>query len=180
LNWIEYIKENDNQALIKLYSLYRDEFIEWLGRKYSIENNIAKDIFQTSIVVLYDNVISEKLTKLNSNIKTYLFGIGKNKAYEYLRDKDRSSKFSITQLDLSFNSESYNEQDERILKLTNTLSKMGGPCKEIIESFYYKEMDITAITAKMGYKNNDTTKNQKYKCIKRLQKLLSAHKYTID
>jgi len=37
-------------------------------------------------------------------------------------------------------------------------------------------MSMDDITSLMGYKNRDTTKNLKYKCIKRLQKAISEHK----
>ena len=38
----------------------------------------ATDIFQDTMVCLYENVVSEKLEVMSSTFKTYVFSIGKN------------------------------------------------------------------------------------------------------
>jgi len=51
------------------------------------------------------------------------------------------------------------------------LHLLGDPCKSLLELYYYKRLSMAEITEAMEYKNVDTTKNLKYKCIKRLRKL---------
>ena len=41
--------------------------------------------------------------------------------------------------------------------------------------YYIHDKRMDEITAMMGYKNADTTKNQKYKCLKRLQHIYFGH-----
>jgi len=51
------------------------------------------------------------------------------------------------------------------------LQLLGDPCKTLLELYYYKRLSMAQITSSMDYKNVDTTKNLKYKCIKRLRRL---------
>jgi len=179
LNWIEYIKNDENQALKELYSTYRNECVGWLQTKQSLQLEDAKEIFQTAVVILYDNVISGKLEQLNSNIKSYLYGICKNKAFELYRQQKRvSSKEEFPTIHAYVIDEvSDNEVLESEIKQMNrALSKLGDPCRLILQLYYYKKMSMADITLKMGYKNAATTKNLKYKCIKRLQKAINEHK----
>ncbi|MBK6498767.1 MAG: hypothetical protein IPG00_11645 [Saprospiraceae bacterium] len=68
--------------------------------------------------------------------------------------------------------EEYQEiAQEDLLKANAALFKLGEPCKSLLELSYYQQMKLDDITLLLGYKNNDTTKNLKYKCMKRLQKI---------
>jgi len=59
-------------------------------KMYNVSEETAKDAFQLSIVVLYENIVSEKIKILTSDLKTYLFGIVKNKVREIIK---RESKY---------------------------------------------------------------------------------------
>ena len=65
--------------------------------------------------------------------------------------------------------------ETKINAVDNMLHNMGDPCKSILQLYYYKRFSMTEVCTQMGYKNSDTVKNQKYKCLKRLQKLLKNH-----
>jgi len=53
------------------------------------------------------------------------------------------------------------------------LEKLGQPCQRIVELFYFEKKNMTEISEALGYKNPDTAKNQKCKCMARLRKLFS-------
>ncbi len=178
LNWIEHIKNDENRALKELYAMYRDECVQWLMSKQNLQLEDAKEIFQTAVVILYDNVITGKLEELNSHIKSYLIGICKNKAYELYRQQKRVSYPEVFPTIQAYVMEEDDKHvlEEEVQQMNQALTGLGDPCRSIIQLFYYKKMSMDDITALMGYKNSDTTKNLKYKCIKRLQKALHLHK----
>ena len=60
--------------------------------------------------------------------------------------------------------------------MNQAMTGLGDPCRSILQLFYYKRMSMEDITALMGYKNAATTKNLKYKCLKRLQLTVKQHK----
>ncbi len=82
---VESIRNGDESALRSLYREYRQPFIKWMRSEYSCSEDDAADIFQASVVVLYDNIISGKLQHLDKGLKEYLLGIGRLKGYEWLR-----------------------------------------------------------------------------------------------
>ena len=69
------------------------------------------------------------------------------------------------------NLEELNRKEEDLQMVERCLHLLGDPCKTLLELYYYKRLSMAEITEAMEYKNVDTTKNLKYKCIKRLRKL---------
>ena len=178
MDWILEIRKNENAALRQLYSLYKTECIGWLTSKGNVQLEDAKEIFQTSVVILYDNVISGKLEQLNSNVKTYLIGICKNKAYELYRAQKKTRVTDQFPTMRSYIMEGVSEKvelEERIDAMTLALNTLGDPCRLLLQLFYYKKKSMEEITGLMAYKNASTTKNLKYKCIKRLQASMVEH-----
>lgn len=176
MDWISYIKENENQALKDIYSAHRASCLSWLRSSYSISEEDAKEIFQSSIIILYDNVMTNKLKELTVSLKSYLFSIAKNKAREHFRKVGKMVDGEKHQLVSSDNGiEVKQKLEAKINKVNLALQRIGDPCKSLLQLYYYKRFSMTEIGTLMGYKNSDTVKNQKYKCIKRLQKILIDH-----
>jgi len=176
LDWIKEIKRNDNKALKLFYKTYRKDVLLWLGKNYNIDMETGADIFQQSIVLFYDKVIQNKLTDENANVKTYIYGICKNKALTQLR-KDKKENSFKKEYSRMISTKENNENDfleKKNETLSEALDKIGNPCKKILELFYYKMYNIEEISTVLGYKNANTTKTQKYKCIKRLQLMVLA------
>lgn len=180
-DWIFYIKHEDNKALSKIYTLFRNECTSWLINNYSLDPDSATEIFQNAVIVLYDNVITGKLKELTSSIKTYLFGIARNQAMVYKTNISRNSKIDLNdQILMIIEEDTENFVIENDLKTADlALEIIGEPCKSLLQLYYYKEMSMEEITILLGYKNADTTKNQKYKCMKRLQKAFKEYKEKI-
>jgi hypothetical protein len=72
-----------------------------------------------------------------------------------------------------------NDLESKIETCNQFLNEIGDPCKTLLRLFYFGKRSMTQITNEMGYKNPDTTKNQKYKCLKRLQLMAMNHKEKI-
>ncbi|MDN5201741.1 sigma-70 family RNA polymerase sigma factor [Fulvivirgaceae bacterium BMA10] len=172
---IESIKSGDEAELGKIYQKYRMEFISWVVKNYSCTIDEAKDVYQLAIVIFYENIISGRLVEMTSSIKSYLFAIGKNKMLE---QKKLANKYTYN-LDGTMNmiheeedSKEMAEKEEKTFKMVeNCLNLLGDPCKKLLELYYYQRKSMPEITEILGYKNADTAKNQKYKCMKRLKKI---------
>lgn len=178
MNWIERFRQDDNAALKELYLDYKDECLNWCYQKFGIENEAAIELFQSSVIIVYDNVQQGKLTELTSSIKTYLFAICRNKALEYKRRLQKlSPEEAIPTLEMHVNeSEEHDIYEQKLEVMSKALDILGDPCKKLLQLYYYQQQKMTEITEALGYKNADTAKNQKYKCMKRLQKLVAEHK----
>lgn len=175
---IENIKNKDGEKeLKKVYSLYRNEFILWAVSKYSCTTEEAQDIFQQVVVIFYENIKTGRLTEITNTVKTYLFSIGKNKIQELLRKRKRS--MSAENSDYFVNTAIfYGDEDIYSMKeldmVTNCLNELGDPCKTLLVQCFYYNHSMTEISDLLDYKNSDTVKNMKYKCIQRLKKLFHS------
>jgi RNA polymerase sigma-70 factor (ECF subfamily) len=62
--------------------------------------------------------------------------------------------------------------DENLFLIAKkALGHLGQPCQQLVELFYYEKKSMEEISARLNYKNADTAKNQKCKCMARLRSL---------
>lgn len=180
---LERIRLGGQSELGMIYEAYRSEFIQWITKEFQCSTDDGKDIYQLSILIFYDNVKSGKLEHLVSSIKTYLFGIGKNVARDNMRKQKRNTTINQEQwLKEYLVDEPGNPvEEEAFIAAKRALEKLGQPCQRLIELFYYEKKSMEEISAEMSYKNSETAKNQKCKCMARLRKLYEeeTHKTTL-
>ena len=180
---IEKIRLGGQSELGMIYEEYRSEFIQWIIKEYHCSDDDSKDIYQLTILIFYDNVKSGKLEHLVSTIKTYLFGIGKNIAKENMRKARRHTPINQEKwLKEYLIDEPDQVVDEDAFSIAKkALEKLGQPCQKLVELFYYEKKSMDEISAMLNYKNAETAKNQKCKCMARLRKLfeLETSKTTI-
>lgn len=176
IDWISSLKTNENKTLKLVYSKYREPCTSFIQNKYHITEDESREIFQLSIIILYDKIISSKLTELHCDLKNYILGIAHNKVYELYRRKKRDQKLKdATLMQCLFSTEPEESEAFELLvsKLNQALNKIGDPCRHILQLFYYKKVSLSDITVLLDYKNVNTTKNLKYKCINRLKKTMA-------
>ncbi|MBK9151243.1 MAG: sigma-70 family RNA polymerase sigma factor [Saprospiraceae bacterium] len=179
MDWINQLKTDENSALKDLYSQYKKSCLQWIMGEFNIKAHEASEIFQTSVIIFYDNYKRDKLEGFTGDILPYVKGIIRNKCMEYFRKKEKSG---ITVTDHILINHVAEEDSEDKIKLENDISRMtfcleilGEPCRSVLKLFYYDDMDMRSIAALMGYKNVDSVKTQKYKCIRRLQNIFFGH-----
>jgi RNA polymerase sigma factor (sigma-70 family) len=170
---IQKIKSGGQTELGLVYEEYREEFIRWAIKEYNCSMDDSQDIYQLTILIFYDNIRQGKLEHLVSSVKTYLFGIGKNVVRENMRKEKRYVPISKEKwLKENLIDEPSDPIDESAFdRAKNALAKLGQPCQRLVELFYYEKKSIPEITLEMNYKNPETAKNQKCKCMARLRKL---------
>lgn len=133
----------------------------------------AKDVFQESVIVLYDRVKKGNF-ELSSKLKTFIYSVCRRLWLKKLTYKSRNAgnlkDFEET-LPVEEYVEDYEEKDRQFKLMEAALQRLGEPCRTIIEDFYINNKSMQEICIKFGYTNADNAKNQKYKCLQRLKKL---------
>jgi RNA polymerase sigma factor (sigma-70 family) len=169
---IESLKQGDTRALQNFYSAHRREFIGWVQKAFGYPPEEATDIYQDAIIVVYENILSEKITTLKASLKTYLFSIGKNKLLRKI-DKDKrmeSEPESVPMLrEVSTELDDEQELHARYQAFADYFETMGDPCKSILYLYYFKNLAMQKIAAMIGYKSEDVVKSQKVRCLKTLK-----------
>ena len=185
-NLIAQIRGGDENKLAAIYRAYRNDFIYWAVRHFSCDEDLAKDVFQVSVTIFYENIMSGKLGKLSSSVKTYLFAIGKNKLHENQVRRDRDLKIQQHEgrkIKENFQLEPLegdaNERETLYQTLEKALDELGEPCRTVLDMYYYRQMSIDQIAGALQYKGTDSAKTQKYKCLTRLKKIFAEQMKTI-
>ncbi|MGB3948548.1 MAG: sigma-70 family RNA polymerase sigma factor [Bacteroidia bacterium] len=174
---IDNIKQGNQQPLMDVYKLYRNEFISFAFTHYACDSESAKDIFQDVLVAFYENIKSGKLTEITGDLKTYLFAIGKFKIINFQKREARKVTFDTFSLINSQhqieNSMADKEEQEFIKSTINRfLNEQCEDCKKVLEMYYFEELDMKTIAEKMGYKNANVAKKKKYECFKKMAEMV--------
>jgi RNA polymerase sigma factor (sigma-70 family) len=179
---IETIRNGDKRPLAEVYSAFRSEFMNWISAHYTCTREEAQDIYQASIITLYENIHSEKLLHLNGTIKTYLFAIGKNKAMELRRHEKKINTHSdVEEIELEDIKDWEKDKRERDLVLVErSLKKLGEPCKTMLELYYLHGMGLEELAKHLNYRNANTIKNLKCRCLAKLRELMVEESKQVD
>ncbi len=134
----------------------------------------AKDVFQESIVVLYEKVKSGSF-ELNCLIKTYLYSVARrlwlkrlHQLQKTLPEVDNNMEDTIA---IEDEVEAHEQRNAEFHLMEKAMLGLGEPCKSLLEAYYLQKKNMSEIATSFGYTNADNAKNQKYKCLMRLKKL---------
>ncbi|HEX2898524.1 MAG TPA: sigma-70 family RNA polymerase sigma factor [Bacteroidia bacterium] len=157
--------------------LYQQHYpmVRYLVVQNSGSTEEADDVFQDGLLVLIHKLRGGDF-QLTASLKTYLYAVCRNLWLKRLKDKGRTKLIDFENpVDVA--DEAPEESNEPVLKsLRECLEAIGDSCRKILERYYYLKMSMEEIAADLGYTNADNVKNQKYKCILRLRKLMDEKK----
>lgn len=155
----------------------------FLRNHYDLDEDVCKDIFQDSFVVLYDNIRQGKLDNLTSSLSTYFIGICRNKALAYLRLSGRNVNLDMEEdfnpegdiddrrlsllLDICSDETSRQEQLEEAVR--TLVSNLPHPCDKILWGFYRDNLSIRQLAEIYGY-SEGSAKVIKHRCLEKFSK----------
>src|SRR5690606_31569945 len=145
---IKEIRAGNQRVLADTYQQYRTEFIHWAYKKYNYPMEDGREVYQVSFFIFYDNVMSGTLENMISNLKTYLFAIGKNKILESHRRNARHV-YDVKEEILKSDEEDLELQHDKEVQyrqISRALQKLGDPCKRILQMVYYQNRSMEFIT----------------------------------
>jgi len=171
----ERLRSDDKAALEGVYNSYRKEFLYYCAR-YPIDKTAILDIYQDAIIAMHQNFVMSQVVLTSSSIKTYLFGIGKNKLYKKLKEQNR---VLLIENEVSDAYESIDIESqlptENQVALAKNIAKISESCQIILKLFYYRGLTIEEIVDMTNYKDGNTVRSQKSRCLKQLKSLFKIH-----
>jgi RNA polymerase sigma factor (sigma-70 family) len=163
---------SDERALTYLYKEYA-EMVNHLILSNSGSKDDADDIFQDTIIILYEKIKSGAFV-LRSSLKAYIYSVSRNLWLYKLRQMSRDSKLNESFMiipDDNINADSFYEENEKQNKITEYIRLLGESCKKILLLFYYEKLSTKEIAIKMNLAGSDYVKTQKYRCLQKLKSL---------
>ncbi len=164
--------------LSKLYLRYRDEFVQWATNANKIDMEVACDIYQDAIVILYEKITSGE--QISVQTKTYLFGIGKKLIARVFEKQDIVSRHQQKVGEhigfLLGESETSNPEQQKLLTILKLkLDELGEPCSSILSLYYYEQYSLKEIGTTLNYSDSNVVKTQKSRCLKKLRSYLKSN-----
>lgn len=158
---IEHLRNNKYQkATNGLYNILPSV------KKYVVSNNgstdDAKDIFQDALVILYKNV-QDKNFALTVPLATYMLGIVKNLWLQELRRRNKIP-VAVEQTEIA---EVIITEERNFDIAKAAFNLLGERCRKLLIMFYFKKKSYKELASFLGFGDERTAKNQKYRCLQK-------------
>lgn len=172
------------------------EYYDKIFHKPNVDVEGMKDIFQSSLLALWDNIRNRRLyvedgelkgkdgSTFTSTLTTYFMGIVNNKYLEWLRKNPivPSIKLEKEKVPEDFSDDDivdgFDEDDETYRRrriVSHRVSHLAKQCNKILTLYYYEEKDYDEIMVLMPtFQSKDALKTAKYKCLKRLRESVTG------
>ncbi len=165
------LAKNDKKAV---ETIYRTNYS--MVQSLIINNNgsadDAKDIFQETMIVLYEKARSGTF-ELNCLIKTYVYSVARRLWLKRLQQASRITGdigHAENTVPVEEDLDDHHRRDSDFGLMEKALGTLGEPCKSLLEAFYLQKKNMQDIALSFGYTNAENAKTQKYKCLGRLKK----------
>lgn len=156
---IEGVRQQDDKILNWLYDSYFKVVKKHVLNNSGSQEDVS-DVFQDSIIVLYNQIIENKI-ELRTDLKGYFFGIASNIWSAQLRKKQRTSELEID-IPEEENDEIINDPIlERVI--SRAFQKLK-PDQQIVLTLFSEGNSYEEIAKKMDLKNETYARRKKYLC----------------
>lgn len=174
----------DSNEIYQFISKEWNKVLPYLKKRFEIGEEDCKDIFQESVIILYNNIQLGKLNNLTSSLSTYFISICKNKALEFIR---KNSKYTHLETERSFDlidGEIKSDKIEALLALDDgdaviqeqkealvreIVKDLPSPCNELLWGFYRDELSMKTLAEMYNYKSESSVKVTKHRCCEKFR-----------
>jgi len=173
-----------NEDKTSIEKIYREHYN--MVQSMVINNNgspdDAADIFQELMIVLFEKAKTDSF-ELHCQLKTFIYAVSRRLWLKKLSQQQRyngSNDHIDEVVSVEEDLEVHERRQQEFTIMETALSKIGEPCKSLLEAYYIQKKQMQAIAADFGYTNADNAKTQKYKCLVRLKKLFFAQYKNVE
>ncbi|MCR6639477.1 MAG: sigma-70 family RNA polymerase sigma factor [Sporocytophaga sp.] len=175
------IRTGDNESVLS--NLYKDVLPHI--KKYIISNSgsyeDAKDIFQDTVVIFYNQV---KLNRFDERkeIGAFMYSVARNL---WINKAKRDNKLVNT---AEFDDSEEDGMDvladmitaEKAKAIEDLMERVGEECKKLLMYTIYDKISLKEIAVKMGYSSDQVAKTYSYRCRQKLFNLVKDNSYIIS
>lgn len=172
------VRDNQPHVLEHLYQQLRPQIQSFVQRNGGSEQD-GEDLLQDGIIAFYTNVRRGSFElKQSTKVTTYINQICRFKWLDQLKSARKKSSVMMEEehvRDYGENPEYYQNLDrmEKVKKVEQMFAELGEKCKKLLTLFYYEKKSMAEINDIMSFSGN-TSKNEKYRCMKKLKTLYAA------
>jgi DNA-directed RNA polymerase specialized sigma24 family protein len=154
---------------IPLATLYQSVFpvlCRYISKKGgSLEE--SKDIFHDALIIFYEKCSAGADI---ADEKAYVFGIAK-----HLWNTTYNEKQRYAELDELVVPADADAQEVVSTKLLLFLKQTGSKCMDLLQSFYYENLNAEKIAERFGYSGVRSATVQKFKCLEKIRQVVKTN-----
>jgi RNA polymerase sigma factor (sigma-70 family) len=170
---IDQIRKGDEGGLVELYRSNKRPITAFITRNNGSADD-AEDLLQEALIVVWERIRTGKF-ELAAKLDTFVYATVKNMWRRRLARKRREVPGEIDPDTLPTSSPSALDdliESEQAEIVRDALETLGEPCRTILMLFYWEELSMEEIAARLGFANPETAKSKKYQCKRALEGLL--------
>lgn len=164
-----------NEAIRSIYSRHYGTLSSFVKNNRGTDDD-AQDIFQ-EVVISFVRLVEQSRFRGESAIGTFLYALNRNMWLNELKRKGRAVKreerFEVAKAKDVDSIDRTIENRESHRLLLEAVADLGESCKNILMMFYYENQSMKDIAATTHYENEQVVRNKKYKCLKKLEAILT-------
>jgi DNA-directed RNA polymerase specialized sigma24 family protein len=165
--------ETARQREILFMALYKKAFsnvAQYVARMGgSLEE--AQDIFQDTLVIYYEKVVSTQNNTVVSE-SAYLLGIAKKRWLRRYKAGNMNKPLD------DFDIEAVPDEQPAADKLLYYLETAGKKCMELLKAYYYDNLKVDNIATLFGYSGTHSATVAKYKCLEKVRDTIKEKSLT--
>ena len=171
------IKEGNKHAVLKaLYDAYFPVLERYICSRNGLSED-AKDIFQESIIIFYQKVMTNAISYPQYKVSSFILGVAQKLWINRIRKQkviERHQDYVKLHEDEAEVSNFSDLLTDNRKKLTQQiLESLGEKCKNILTLVIYNNLTLREIAEELGYASEDSAKTSHYRC---RQKLIEKYK----
>lgn len=141
----------------------------------------SKDVFQESILVFYNCIITGKYDRIN-DITGFIINVGRNFWINKVRAKSKEVEADHLEnfVDQSPSPLISIIMHEKWKAYQDLLDNLGTRCKELLTYSIYEKRSMKDIAEIMGLPNENAAKTQNYRCKQKLNELVAGNRTLTD
>ncbi len=177
--YIQAFLESEQRGIRKAYLQIKKPFLAFLRFRFSgLQETDLEDAYHEAFLRLQQNILKGRLTSenLTTTLQSYLHSVGYYVAQEMLRKRDDELLVAEENIPKDVEADVQEELHirERNQIIWNCVMAMQDPCAPILIGFYWDKLSMEQLAIKLDYANADSVKNQKARCMKKLETYINS------
>ena len=157
--------DGENKVISYIYKTFFP-VIEKMILKFDGTKEDACDIFQDSLILMYQNLKEKKVNISKHCFGSVLFTIARSKQLDLLRHKNTATVINNDikkEKDISEDVSVLFDEIEKDMLFEKHFNKLSHECQEVLK-YSLQNIPLKEITRLMNFKTDDYTKHRRYKC----------------
>ena len=167
-------KRAENEALQLIYQRELPRLYEYY-RKSGLTYEYLQDIFQDALSTLYQQVTNGTFRE-ETSISNYMKVLSRNIWCNHQRKIKKVQLIRTQAIDTSEQPFTLSESKTSKYPMSHLIERLTPDCQKILISFYYDNYNMADITKAFSLKNEQSARNKKCKCLKKLSVICNSLK----